>query len=401
MKKEFIAVCTALFLLVFGMNLSGALLVPYTIELGGTGATVGIVFSCMYAVRLVFGTPIGRLSQKKGAKRILTYSLALSPVIAVAYWVSWNMPSLLFARLLHGVSSAMLLPMGMAYIGEVSPEGQEGRYMAVYNAIIFAAGAFGPLAGGLIYDQYGIRAAFMVLFGLAVTACLMMSTLAGGWKRSGEQVTDRNDPAHAAENKPVGFAQFWRNKQLLALCGLNISMAVMLALFGASFTQLALSRNMGMGEIGLLVAIMNIVIGITQIPLGRMVDRYNKISFILVSGLAVALLAACLPFAGGVRAIVLLIIPAGIFVSLNLSASAALSAIVGREMGMSNTMGILGTATSAGTIAGYLALGFVADLLGINTAFYLSAAVFILGLAGFLLLWRKTGKSANATKSIC
>ena len=128
----------------------------------------------MYVVRLLFGTPIGRLSQKKGAKTILTYSLMLYPFIAVAYWISWNIPSLIAARLFHGIASAMMLPMAMAYIGEISPIGQEGRYMGIYNTILFVASASGPLAGGLIYDKFGIRHAFLTLFLLALSSVIII-----------------------------------------------------------------------------------------------------------------------------------------------------------------------------------------------------------------------------------
>jgi hypothetical protein len=55
---------------------------------------------------------------------------------------------------------------------------------------------------------------------------------------------------------------------------------------------------------------------------------------------------------------------------------------------MSNTMGFLGTANSAGTVGAYLALGFITDLLGIGMAFYFSAGLFLLGITIFALLWR-------------
>jgi MFS transporter, DHA1 family, multidrug resistance protein len=384
-RKNFIAVCAALFLLLFGTYISGTLLVPYTESLGGTGLTIGIVYSCMYAVRLVFGTPIGRLSQRIGAKKILTYSLGLFPLIAIAYWVSWNIPSLLFSRLLHGVASAMLLPMAMAYIGEVSPEGQEGRYMSIYNSLLFAASAFGPLAGGLIYDKYGVRAAFVVLFGLAALSFVLISTLAGGWKGRTSGTSDPKISSESAQVQPI--RKLLANKRLLALGSVNISMAVLLALYGASFTQYALSRKMGMGEVGMLIAAINIVIGISQIPFGRFVDRHNKAVLTTVSGVAAALLSACMPFVKGLWPILALAVLSGIFISLNLAAFSALSTLEGREAGMGNTMGFLGTATSAGTIIGYLLLGLVTDVFGVNMSFYISSLVFLAGLAAFIVLW--------------
>lgn len=384
-QKEFIVVCAALFLLLFGTYISGTLLVPYTISLGGNGMTIGIVYSCMYAVRLIFGTPIGRLSQRKGAKRILSYSMALFPFIAVSYWISWNMPSLIFTRFLHGVASAMLLPMAMAYFGECSPQGGEGRYMSIYNTICFAASAFGPVVGGFIYERYGMRTAFAALFGLAVVSFAMISSVSRGWRVSTNKAADAEKPDEGG--RKLTWKQLLGNKALIALGALNISMAVLLALFGASFTQFALSRRIGMGQIGILIAVTNIVIGLAQIPFGRFADRHNKSRMIVISGLAAAVLTACLPFAGGLLTLLIFVVFTGIFIALNIASTSALAVKTGRDAGMSNTMGFLGTANSAGTILGYLALGFFTDLFNVKAAFYFTGCTFILGLFAFLLLY--------------
>lgn len=385
MKKEAFIVCSALFLLLFGAYISAAVLVPYTEKLGGTSLTVGIVYSSMYAVRLFFCVPIGRLSQRVGAKRVLTYSLMPFPLIAAGYLVSWNLPSLLFARVLHGFVSAMLLPMAMAYIGELSPVGREGRYMAVYNAICFASSAAGPVVGGFIYDSRGAKWAFASLLALALLAFLLVAFTVE---------RKRNKPAESPrldlENdipKPKP-SRLFTNRKMLSLGCLNVTSAMLLALLGASFTELALSWKMSMGFIGILVAAYNIAVGVTQFPFGRLTDRSNKAAMTLISGVAAALLFVCLPLAGGsVWAVVPLIAAIGLAASLNLSASSALSAVLGRELGMSNTMGFLATANSAGTIAAFLSLGAIADWLGINSAFWFAAGVSLAGTVGFYWLW--------------
>lgn len=385
MKNEFFFVCTSLFLLVFGTYISGTLLVPFAKTLGGTSMSIGIIYSCMYVVRLLLGTPIGRISQKRGTKTILTYSLILYPFIAIAYWISWNIPSLLAARLLHGVASAMMLPMAMAYIGEISPIGQEGRFMGVYNTILFVASASGPFVGGLIYDKYGIRYAFLILFILALfSLVIILAFTKNDFSKNSNKV-----PALEIRNIDNGnnLKELWSNKRLLALSCINIVTAMLLALLGASFTQLALSYNLNMGLIGLLIALNNIVIGITQLPLGHFVDSYNKLKLTVASGIMTSVLVLFIPLIKSILGIAVLIIILGIFTALNLSTSTALSAILGKEVGMGKTMGFLGSANSAGTITGYLVLGCVADRFGINSTFYLTGIVFIIGTVLFYMFW--------------
>ncbi|HYE82416.1 MAG TPA: MFS transporter [Clostridia bacterium] len=385
MRKEFFFVCTAVFLVIFGTYLSGTLLVPFIKTQGGTSISIGIIYSCLYVVRLLFGTPIGRISQKRGAKTILTYSLILYPFIAFAYWISWNIPSLLAARLLNGIASAMMFPMAMAYIGEISPAGQEGRFMGIYNTILFVASASGPFVGGLIYDKYGIRHAFLTFLILALSSLIIILA----FTKNDFSKTFNKATTSEIRNTDKGnnLRELLNNNKLLALSCINIVTAILIALLGASFTLLALSYNLSMGLIGLLIALNNIVIGITQVPLGHFVDRCNKFKLTVASGLLTSILVLFLPLVKSIWGIAVLIAVLGIFTALNLATSTALSAVLGKKLGMCNTMGFLNSANSAGTIVGYLVLGWIADIFGINNTFYFTGIVFLVGTVLFYKLW--------------
>lgn len=119
----------------------------------------------------LFGAPIGRLADRKGVVAILHLSLALYPFIAVAYWLARDVYTLIAARLLHGVASAMLLPMAMAYIGQLSPPGEEGRYMGVYNTVYFLGNGLGPMASTVVASLFrGYRPSFVVMLILSIMA---------------------------------------------------------------------------------------------------------------------------------------------------------------------------------------------------------------------------------------
>lgn len=396
MTKELFFVCASIFLLVFGANISGTMLVPFAETLGGTSLSIGVIYASMYAVRLLLGTPIGRISEKKGAKTILKWSLMMYPFIAAAYWISWDIPSLIAARLFHGVASAMMLPMAMAYIGESSPAGEEGRYMGVYNTILFAASAAGPFAGGLIYDNMGVRNGFMTLFVFAVLSLAVTLVFVKG-KTS---TTPYMRIESAKQKKRAGIGALFHNRRLLALCIINIASAVLLVVLGATFMQFALSQGLDMGLIGLLIAVQNVIIGASQIPLGRVADRFDKLKLVAVSGVGAAAFVFIFPSIRGLPGIVVLTAVVGALTAINLAAITALSAVFGKETGMGQTMGILGSASSAGTIAGFLGLGWIADTAGISSAFYLAGAVFIAGVALFSLFWASEGRRIEKTSSI-
>ena len=387
MRKEFWVVCASLFLLVSGTYISGTLLVPYASALGGTSFSIGVVYGAMYIVRLIFGGPIGHLSQRRGTKAILQLSLMLYPFIAAAYVVSWNIPSLLGARILHGFASAMMLPMAMAYIAQVSPAGQEGRYMGIYNTILFAASAIGPVMGGVVYDRYGIKQAFYLLLLLALAALAIMLLAVKAEKGRRDYPPGSINTVRLSGGPGLGIL---RIRGMVGLSAMNIVQAVTAALLGATFTQLSLSIGMKMNIIGLLIALNNAIIGAVQIPLGKVVDRINKPKITIVSGIGMTLWVVLLPMVQTVWGMALLLVILGLFMAVNLSCVTALSAILGKESGMGFMMGFLGSANSLGTIIGYLALGSITDRLGIRSAFYLTGSLSVLALLLFGIQWRHT-----------
>lgn len=391
-KKELFFVCASVFLLVFGANISGTMLVPFAETLGGTSLSIGVIYASMYAVRLLLGAPIGRISERRGAKTILRWSLMMYPFIAAAYWVSWDIPSLIGARLLHGVASAMMLPMAMAYIGEASPAGKEGRYMGIYNTILYAASAVGPFLGGFIYDSMGVRNGFLTLFGFAVLSLVVALVFIRG--KSNTAINDQT--VYVKQKRGASVKALFHNKRLLALCIINIGSAVLMAVLGATFMQFALGQGLDMGVIGMLVAVQSAIIGAVQIPLGRIADRSNKLKLAVISGAAATALVFVFPLVTGVAGIAVITAAIGAVAAVNLAAATALSAVLGKETGMGQTMGILGSATSAGTIAGFLGLGWIADAAGISSAFYAGGAVFLLGLILFAVLWASGSKRHDA-----
>jgi len=62
----------AVFLLVTGTGIVAPLIGPYAHSLGAGGFWIGLLFSGFYIVRLLVGTPVGRLADHQGPKRVLT-----------------------------------------------------------------------------------------------------------------------------------------------------------------------------------------------------------------------------------------------------------------------------------------------------------------------------------------
>ena len=374
MKKNLSLVCIAVFILVIGTGIVAPLLTPYAQTLGATGVEVGLLFSGFYLVRILMGTYIGKLADKKGPKAILRYSLILYPIIAVLYVCASNYIVLFIARLFHGMASAMMLPMVMAYIGKISPKGQESKYMGVYNTVIFIANGIGPTIGGLISKNYGYQMAFSSLLIVSLISLVIV-----GFLPTTQLDTEEKDDNNLVERKTKKFV----NKKLIGLGIINVISAI-LSVFTVSFYAMFLTKlEMDVTVIGILLTINNLIIGGSQVIIATMVERVQKKKLIIVSGLVTSTIVLLLRFTDNFIGIVTMFVILSIASAVLLCASSALATIMGREEGMGETMGFLGSATSLGAVIGPLVLGALVDYINVEFTFYFVVAVWILGIGTF------------------
>jgi MFS family permease len=380
MNRNLKLVLSTLFLLALGTYIAGTILTPYAESLGASPAVVGLLPSSMYVVRLLFGTPIGRLGDKKGALTVLKYSLLLYPVIGVAYYFSSNIPMLFAARLLHGTASAMMLPMVQAYIGQLCPRGKEGRYMGIYNLVFFIGGGLGSWFSTVIASDLGYRADFISLIILAVIALVIIFLT----KKDAGQTPPAVEPNQREKLLPV--RALVRNTGILAIAAVKIPLAVIGFMVSFLFIKYPAARGYSVIASGVILAVYNILTGAIQIPFGRLSDKADKFTVIIVSAVLTAIALALLPMTGNIVVILLLMAFIALSTASMMVSSSALSAIVGRDLGMAGTMGFLETVYSLGMIGGFC-LGLLMGRFGLGSIFYFCSLVTVLGTAAFAGFW--------------
>lgn len=389
MNRNLKLVLSALFLIALGTYIAGTILTPYAESLGASPAVVGLLPSSMYVVRLLFGTPIGRLGDKKGALAVLKYSLLLYPVIGVAYYFSTNIPMLFVARLLHGTASAMMLPMVQAYIGQLCPKGKEGRYMGIYNLVFFIGGGLGSWISTVIASEMGCRADFIMLIILAVISLVIIFLT----KKDAEQTGLAADSMRREKLLPV--KALVRNTGILAIAAVKIPLAVIGFMVSFLFIKYPAARGYSVIASGVILAVYNILTGVIQIPFGRLSDKVDKFTVIIVSAILTAIALVLLPMTGNIVIILLLMAFIALSTAAMMASSSALSAIVGRETGMAGTMGFLETVYSLGMIGGFC-LGLLMGRFGIKSIFYFCCLTTVSGATAFAALWMKYRKQVHA-----
>jgi MFS family permease len=150
-------------------------------DLGQTAGGSTWVIS-LYALMLAVATAVyGRVADLAGIRRPLAVGIALMTTGAVVGSFAPSYEVLLSARLLQGAGAAAVPTLGMAivsarYEGAVR-SGALGRVAGVAAAV----SCLGPLAGGVVTDLFGWRAAVALpVLGLLVVPWLWRAVPAGG-----------------------------------------------------------------------------------------------------------------------------------------------------------------------------------------------------------------------------
>ena len=167
-KRVFATLFFALFTAVTGVGIVVPLLPVYAHELGAGGFSIGLIFGA-FALSRSFCMPyFGRRSDLKGRKPFIIIGLAGYALVSLAFTRADTITHLVTIRFLHGIVSAMMLPVIQAYVGDITPEGSEGFTMGLFNMSVFWGLSLGPLMGGVIEERFSLDAAFAAMGSLAL-----------------------------------------------------------------------------------------------------------------------------------------------------------------------------------------------------------------------------------------
>src|SRR5262245_22389351 len=144
--------------------------------------TIGVASVAVWAYSLVHGSMqlvIGPIGDRFGKYRIVALTCAGAAVFVAACGLTQSLALLTVTRIASAAFAAWIIPMGMAYIGDVVPYGRRQPVLARYLSGQITGQLFGQAAGGVLGDWLGWRAVFFVLAGLlAIAAVALLRELA-------------------------------------------------------------------------------------------------------------------------------------------------------------------------------------------------------------------------------
>ena len=140
--------------------------------------TVGIASIVITAYALTHGSMqfiTGPIADRFGKYHAVALACALSAVTVALCGLAWSLQSLTLARFLSGATVAWILPISLAYIGDVVPYEQRQQVLGRFLAGQVLGQLFGQAAGGIIGDYFGWRTTFFVLAAMFAIAAIALS----------------------------------------------------------------------------------------------------------------------------------------------------------------------------------------------------------------------------------
>lgn len=352
----------SVYIALLGIGIIVPVMPIFATDLGASGFGLGLIIAAFSISRGVLQPIVGALSDRWGRKRFLASGLFVYALIGLILPHAASVGNLVLIRALHGVGSAMIVPVAMAYMGDMAQEGKEGQAMSMLNIAIFCGIGTGPLLGGVFTDLWGMESAFYAMAALSGLALVLVLL----------QMPASADQTGAVRRlsmlQTLGSLLAGRRTRgiLMARMSTMIIMVPTMAFLPLLMHQWFEASGL---QIGLVIACRTFVNALLQTPFGRLADRREKVWLLKIGCLVVSGVMCLVPLAGSFGWLLFLFAILGVGEAVIWPVLGALATEEGRRYGQGSMMGIFSLAMSMGVLLGALGAGVSVDLFGLGASF--------------------------------
>lgn len=365
---------------VIGVGIVVPLLPVYAHQLGAGGMAIGLIFAAFSLSRALCMPVFGRLSDRKGRKPFIIAGLLSYALISLAFVMTRDVSQLVAIRFVQGIASAMLIPVVLAYVGDITPQGRKGATMGLFNMSLLFGLSIGPVIGGLISDLLNLQAAFLGM-GLLASIGFVLS-----WQLLPPTVSE-----HVMSHRKA--LTHWRrivcDRTMVALFTVRLAYAACIGIVW-SFTPVFAKIEFGLTStaIGFLVTCGVFVSGLLNPPMGKLADRFNRPALVLAGGLVTCAAIGGYRWVDGFDGLVVCNLLLGIGGGIAMPALMALALEKGEDLKATGTvMSLITMAHSLGMLVGAVSAGAMMQWFELRQVFPLGAVIMATALVTFLILF--------------
>jgi MFS transporter, YNFM family, putative membrane transport protein len=263
------------------------------------GTTVGEASIVVAAYAVSHGTIqliIGPVGDRFGKYRTVTLMCALASILVALCGTVHSLSALAVARLASGAAAGWIIPLSMAYVGDVTPYARRQPVLARYLSGQIFGQLFGQAAGGVLGDLFGWREVFFVLAGLfaLATSGLVFELLTNPRTRAGGHGGETSR-GFVADYVAV-FSNPWARFVILAVF---IEASVGWGAFAYVGADLHLRFSLSFSAIGLIVGTFGIGGLLYAASVQQLVNRFGQAGLAMFGGVLLGLAYAMLALGAG------------------------------------------------------------------------------------------------------
>jgi EmrB/QacA subfamily drug resistance transporter len=113
------------------------------------------------------------LTSRFGGKRVYVWTLSAFVLGSLLCGFAWNLPTLIFFRLIQGIGGGILLPMVMTLLYQAFSPEERGTATSIMGVPLMIAPMIGPVLGGFLVSVFGWPWAFFINVPLGIVAVVI------------------------------------------------------------------------------------------------------------------------------------------------------------------------------------------------------------------------------------
>jgi MFS family permease len=256
---------------------------PFVLSLGAPMSTLGLLESLggRRGITTALIQPIGGwVSDRLGRKPLVALGSLLGLLVMVFYVLAaitgdwqWLMPGVI----LLGATLASS-PAETSLVAESAQAGRRGMAYSLQMVSWIVPGVFAPALGGFIADRWGFTPIFLTRFGLEALRLLLILWLLQ------ETLSRVNGALSLGELRGVLIRMVVPPRELR---GFYWAMAMDIFVWGLGgallFGMLSETYGFTTFQLGVMSGLLSLVWAISQLPIGRLIDRYGCKPFLALS----------------------------------------------------------------------------------------------------------------------
>jgi len=128
------------------------------------------VFSAFLLSQTATTVIFGKLADLYGRRPVVLAGIAVFLLGSVLCGFAWSMPSLILFRLLQGIGGGAIQPVALTVVGDLYPGAERAKVQGYLASVWGISSILGPLAGGLITQNFSWSWVFWINLPVGLTA---------------------------------------------------------------------------------------------------------------------------------------------------------------------------------------------------------------------------------------